>query len=88
MADAQPIHPNVHRRRIVAGFLVLSSIGLVALMPWAGPLVGVGLLSWGLTAMRKNDDKILRAFAIAAACVGGLLILITLSTLLTQFRVR
>ena len=88
MANAKPLHPNANRRRIVVGALLLGSIALVGLFPAAGPLVGVGLLSWGLAAMGKPDDKVLRAAAVAAVCIGGLLILFTLSALLTQFRVR
>ena len=68
--------------------LVIASIVLVGLFPAAGPLVGLGLLSWGPTAIGKTDDKILRAAAVASVFVGSFLILFAISALLTQFRVR
>ena len=88
MASAHQDSPNSARRGYVAvSALIIGTIVLVALLPMAAPLGGVGLVAWGIATLRKPGDKVLRAIGVAAVSIGSLMILLTLVILLTQFRV-
>lgn len=87
MESAHQESPNSARRGYAAvSTLILGAIVLVALVPMAAPVVGVGLVSWGMATLRKPGDRVLRALGVAAVCIGSLLILMTMVILLTQFR--